>query len=540
MVRFVLCTLLCGLAFCAYLNSIRGAFVYDDIANVAQNQYIRNLYNWQDLLLNPDARSSLPSLSRKNYRPLFNLLNAFDYHFWGMNTFGYHLTNILLHILTGLLLFVLLEYLVPNPLTSFLATLFFLLHPANVEAVANISGRSSSISSIFFLVSLLAYIHWDRTGSRKTAAFAYLFFFPSLLGRETSVVLPVLLFFYEVMIAKKDWRARMVWLRLLPFVLLTIGYLVLRNHVIGSWAQHSYWGGSMLINDLTSLKILYLYFKMLVLPVRLIAEYRVQTVQSPYDSGLWAGFFALIFLGYWLYTQRRIKPWVTFGGLWFLLGLLPVLNLVPLDSLLNDRFLYFPLAGACLVLAEYLRKAMVAPARIRGVILSCVCLALVFTMALTMRRNLVWISEEALYGDTLTKNPYSPRACNGMGLLLLRENRAEDALMLFRAGLLADPYYGQLFYNYVQALIQLRRFQEADEQLKKNSDHMEDPNYHHVYALLYKEKGHYRRALESINKAIDLNPFLADYYITRSKIYYAMGDLEAAARDLNKVSEIAR
>ena len=78
MVRFVLCTLLCGLAFCAYLNSIRGAFVYDDIANVAQNQYIRNLYNWQDLLLNPDARSSLPSLSRKNYRPLFNLLNAFD------------------------------------------------------------------------------------------------------------------------------------------------------------------------------------------------------------------------------------------------------------------------------------------------------------------------------------------------------------------------------------------------------------------------------------------------------------------------------
>ena len=127
-----------------------------------------------------------------------------------------------------------------------------------------------------------------------------------------------------------------------------------------------------------------------------------------------------------------------------------------------------------------------------------------------------------------------------MGLLLLRENRAEDALMLFRAGLLADPYYGQLFYNYVQALIQLRRFQEADEQLKKNSDHMEDPNYHHVYALLYKEKGHYRRALESINKAIDLNPFLADYYITRSKIYYAMGDLEAAARDLNKVSEIAR
>jgi len=540
MVRFVLCALLCGLAFLAYLNSIRGDFVYDDIANIAQNQYIRSLVKWQDLLLNPDARSSLPSLSRKNYRPLFNLLNAVDYHFWRMNTLGYHLTNILLHILTCLLLFALLEYLVPNPVTSFLATLFFLAHPANVEAVANISGRSSSISSIFFLVSLLAYIHWDRTGSRKTAALAYLFYFPSLLARETSVVLPALLFFYEVMIEKKDWRARTVWQRLLPFVLLTIGYLILRNRVIGSWAQHSYWGGSMLINDLTSLKILYLYLKMLVLPVRLIAEYRVQAVQSPYDSGFWAGFFALIFLGYWLYTQRKVQPWVTFGGLWFFLGLLPVLNLVPLDSLLNDRFLYFPLVGACLVLADYLRKAMVAPARIRGVILSCVCLALVFTMALTMRRNLVWISEEALYGDTLKKNPYSPRACNGMGLLLLRENRAEDALMVFQAGLLADPHYGQLFYNYVKALIQLRRFQEADEQLKKNSDHVDDPNYHHVYALLYKEKGHYRKALESITKAVKLNPFLADYYITRSEIYYAMGNFEAAAMDLNKVSEIAR
>ncbi len=171
--------ILCGLGILAYTYSIKGEFVFDDIANIVHNQSIRSLYSWKDLLFNPDARSGIPMLSRKNYRPLFNLLNAVDYHFWGVNPVGYHLTNIGLHILTCMLLFGLLQYLIPNRRAAFLGTLLFLVHPASVEAVANISGRSSSISTIFFLVSLWLYIRWDRTGSGVSALACYLLYFPA-------------------------------------------------------------------------------------------------------------------------------------------------------------------------------------------------------------------------------------------------------------------------------------------------------------------------------------------------------------------------
>ena len=199
-----------------------GFINFDDLQYVTQNSYIRNL-NSENLraILLTDVNGT------GNWHPLTMLSLALDYMFSGSNPKGYHLTNILLHILNTLLVFrftfmvckrlKIKEYL----LLSVTASLLFGVHPMHVESVAWVSGRKDLLYTCFYLVSLLFYLEYTVKPKRYYYFLSMLFFILSLLSKAMAVTLPVVLILVDHMSDRRQ-KDRKVILEKIPFFTLAI------------------------------------------------------------------------------------------------------------------------------------------------------------------------------------------------------------------------------------------------------------------------------------------------------------------------------
>ncbi|NLO92006.1 MAG: hypothetical protein GX410_08485, partial [Elusimicrobia bacterium] len=187
--------------------------------------------NWDDgnyLLDNPQVRNFTPgglaaiftSLHSGLYKPLVFVSFALEYHFFGFNPFVYHGVNLLFHLASCALVFLLVERLAFGTWAAFAVALVFGVHPMHVESVAWVSERKDMLYAFFFLLSLLLYLRYRRDACRPAywcAVGAYLL---SLLAKPFGVALPILLFLV-------DWyenrsRDRAFWLDKLPFLFLAL------------------------------------------------------------------------------------------------------------------------------------------------------------------------------------------------------------------------------------------------------------------------------------------------------------------------------
>ncbi len=302
---------------------------WDDTWYLTSNELIRS---WHPVNL---FRIATEPVAR-NFAPLTIFTFLVEHTLWGLHPTGYHVTNVLLHLVNAILVLHLMKRLTGNDWLSFSVAMLFAVHPVQVESVAWISSRKTLLSSTFMLASFLCWMRPDRTSKQEGWGIFWLIL--GLLTKASTVVIPPIIVAYDVLIARKslsDAIARQILPTLLCLILI-FSTMNAQITIVGGLRGHI--GMSKFQLFALNLTLLWRYMAMLIWPQNLCVLY------NPPTTGI-AGLVAASAFGWgivtvWLYRIRKRVPLITLAGISALLIMVPMLNLFPLTTLMNDRYLY--------------------------------------------------------------------------------------------------------------------------------------------------------------------------------------------------------
>lgn len=427
-----------------FLPSFANDFVnWDDDRNFIDNPYYRGL--------GPSQISwAFRAFILGHYHPLTWLSSSFDYVLWGMNPAGYHFTNVLLHSITAVLVFLLFVELLKKALNresspqllwaAAAGALVFSLHPLRVESVTWASERRDVLCGVFYAGTLLLYL-------RGKVRWAIAAFVGALLSKVLAVTLPVVLLLIDFHPLRRrfNWRT---WSEKLPFfALAAVAGFHAMTRTTGSFGSATADLG--LYPDLRiglSLYGLAFYAVKMLVPISLYPQYvySLEPQITDWRIVLSAAFvLAVTALAVW---QWRRRPWIS--AVWgaYVVTLLPVLSLLRLDrqQVVADHHTYLATLGvACLVagtwLLQYERYA-------NWVILRAAVTLAVLT-GLTLGQIPRWKDSKTLWSRTVEGQPLSIVAHNNLGRAMLVEGDVSGAMRQFERAVELDPRYAQAQYN---------------------------------------------------------------------------------------------
>lgn len=364
----------------AYLPIWGSGFVYDDLWFVVQNPAIRSLSMKAFFLNAVSVASPGAGMALDIYRPLATLSFALGYLVWHLNPLAEHGVNLALHLLNGVLFFLVSERLLASRYARLLAAAVFLFHPAQVETVAWISQRSTLLCASGFLLAL-----WGLLGRAENRPAGILGWVLSVFSKETGVMLAPL----GAILSSRRWRLVAVW------AALTVPFWLLRHHVLGGWSSSAVDAGTPLWQRMSLGALAFpIYLKQTLLPWGLRVSY--DTPDWTLGGVCLGGGLVLSYIGGTAAAIWRKSPWAV-PLAWFLLLLLPVLHLVPIVPFVNERFMYLPLMGAAIAVGMGWDRWQ----RGRGAML----IWIVWLWILCVRQTPVWISEQSLWANAVRWDP---------------------------------------------------------------------------------------------------------------------------------------
>ena len=381
--------------------------------NTLDNEFV----NWDDdtyVYENPSVRApSLSNIKRfffhsyvRLYLPITMLSYMLDYQLWQLEPFGYHVTNLLLHILNVILAFLLLNLLLKNRIASFLCALIFALHPVQIESVAWVSGRKTLLSSLFFFLSFISYVKYKDRKKSLLYLFSIVLFSLALLSKPSVVVLPILLisydYFYSSRISKKDLKNKV------PFFLLTMVFclvtLYLHKEII---AKGGYYCGNFSANLFTTISVFLNYLKLVFYPLNLSAIYLPPICKSILHPKVITSITLLALIMLCLcFAIKRKRP----GGfwiLWFFVLMLPVMSLIPIYTFYNDRYLYLSILAFPALFYLILAPLIAKNKFIKSVAVLVYSAAILSCGLLSYQRNKIWHDPLTFWFDITKKLPNS-------------------------------------------------------------------------------------------------------------------------------------
>ena len=377
-----------------------------------------------------------------NYAPVHVLSYMLDYQAFGLWAGGYALENAALHALNSVLFYWLLLLLVRRRLPAFLAAGLFAFHPVQVESVAWISQRKNVLSMSFFLASLLLFTAY-RNGRRPALSYAGALaaFVLALLTKSVAVVLPAVLLLLELAApVRRRWTRVLVDLS--PFLLAAsvAGALaVASQRPESSTGRLPYLGGSPAASFFTMSTVVVRYLGLLLFPWHVSAAY-APPVRPSVDATVIASFLVLGVVAAAVVLLVRRRPAL---GVWagiFVAGLLPVMQIVPLVTLMNDRYLYYPLLGAApLFVLLVLPPSEGRLARSGRVAAGVLGVALVALCWISWNRVAVWRDDVSLWADTVHKVPDSAPAWFSFASALEDAGLEAPAALAYVRTLVLDP-----------------------------------------------------------------------------------------------------
>ena len=440
-----------------------------------------------------------------NYAPLHLVSYMLDYQFCGMNATGFILSNILLHTMNGMLFYLLLRRIAGERVWIFAAALIFLLHPVQVESVAWVSQRKNLLAMSFFLMAIYLYREY-RGGERKKPALFYLLslaaFILALLAKSVVVILPlVLILFDNCLLNRRDLKG--LFLDKVPFIAIAAIFCVVAvesQSMQYQGGRSSWHGGTPYATFLTMLPVLASYLRMIAWPANLSAFYDVPIRTAVDGEVAMAALLCLILIAAGVLLYRRRRPLFFWFALFFI-GLIPVSQIVPIVTLMNDRYLYFPMLGAASFLGMVAfgdkvwselspsPKALAVP-----------LIFLFMTVALaaaSVRRVGVWWDSATLWGDAVRKAPNLALTHDSYGEGLLQQGDIDEAVGQFMIALSLDKARDGI--------------QEDAGERNARAD------THNNLGTAYGMKGLADAAIDQFSTAIRLNPGFA-------KAYYNLGN----------------
>lgn len=498
-------------SFAVYYNSLKNSFVFDDESVIQTNPSIQSLSNIPKFFT---ADEGFHKVIGKYYRPLTSTLYTVDYAIWGLDPYGFHLTNILIHVISCLLLLSVLlkmfgEY-ENGLLAAMIGALIFAVHPVHTEAVSWISGRTDSLVTLFFFASFQFYLKYTGEENGKTALWlSLLFYVLGLLSKEMIVTMPVILLLYDFVYREKDFGyikkniLAYVLFAAVTVIFMGIRYMLLKD--IPDRTTYLYFYGKDGATALfTMLKTIPVYLKLLIYPVNLLYHYNgtIPDSSSLADAKvIGALVFILVLAGLSVYFFRKQSVF-SFAILFFFVSLLPVMNIVPTMNFMAERFLYMT-SFALSVLISFVIVQYVNARNIRAVVPLFLVITFIFTY-LTYNRNEDWKDNDTLYS---------------------KADGIDGSVLLVNAG---NIYANKKNYDEAE-----KRYRRAIE-LRDNS-----VLAHHNLGLIFLLKNKIDSAEIKFKKGLEIDSLSPDGYFQLSNIYQQQGRIDEAVKMLEKLQTFA-
>ncbi len=513
---------LIALTLLAYGSVIQyGGFVWDDDILLTNNPVMPRpdgvrIFWW------PPQEDQALARAVSDYWPITWTTLWLEWRLWGNHPTGYHVTNILLHALAAVLLWRLVKALgIPG---AVLAAAIFAVHPVCVTSVAWISERKNTLSMVFYLLTLLAYVRVDTQRRKRWYLLAALAFIAAMLSKAQVIMAPLVLlgiaWWRRRRIARRDVLAA-VPLLILSAIFATVTLWFHRQHALGLVPARPEGFGSRLA---AAGMIPWFYLYKALVPLKLTMAYPRWNVDPANPLSYVPGVLLLAALaGCWVLRKTALRPLLAALG-YFVIVLFPVLGFFEMSfariSLVSDHLQYHALLGPIVLVAAVAWRGI---ARLRGrwhaAAVVAVLLLLAVLTALTYVRGLTFRSSRTLWADVLTKNPKCPEAHyeTAMHLTDDADDRRAAGAHQEAAALLQ-----QALEHYQQAIRLRPEYSEAHNNLGQ---------------LYYVRLHNLPRAGYHFARAVQIRP---DNHIARSNLamaQYGIGATEEAAGNFRRVLE---
>lgn len=504
---------------------------YDDDDYITENATVRQGLDAQTL------RWAWTSTAAANWHPLTWVSHLTDVELFGLNPGAHHTTNMLLHAISTVLLFAALGLLTGGWWRSAVVAALFCVHPMHVQSVAWIAERKDVLSGLFWMATLAAYAHYSLRPTSARYLWVFFAFALGLTAKPMLVTLPFVLLLLDVWPLRSTRGTRRLIVEKLPLLALAVASsivtVVAQSGGQGFSSPQTY---ALSVRAANALAAYGFYLGKLFAPIDLAVFYP----HPGADLALWrvaGGAAALVLVSLLALRQRRERPYILVGWLWFVGTLVPVIGLVQVGGqAMADRYTYLPYIGLFIVLvwggAELLKTSVAG--RWTAAILPIALLAFLSRGELTY-----WKNTETLFERAIAVTGANHVARINLAEYLGQQGRPEDALAQLRAALVDYPNSIKAHYNTGVALNMLGRYDEAQPYFERTL--AAEPN--HVEALKYLGAGKIRQrrfeeAFALFERGAALVPGDPEAHFNMGVAQAAQGHWEAAARHLRRALEL--
>jgi tetratricopeptide (TPR) repeat protein len=562
-----------------YSNTTSVPFYLDDLPNIAQHPHIR--------LTKLDLRH-ITDVGLRKYasRPVAHMSFALNYYFNKNNVAGYHIVNIVIHILTGIFFYFFLRLTLsissvrsrhePYESIALFAALVWLVHPVHTQSVTYVVQRMNSMAAMFYVMSFFFYVKGRLAkGNQK----GWLWFSACAVAgilavgsKEIAVTLPFLVLLYEWYFFQDFSTA---WLkRRLPYVigaLIIFGVLVFlylgRNPLEVVLSGYRHWDFTLKERVLTEFRVVIFYMSLLVFPSpsRLSLDHDFalsHTLIDPTTTLL--SMVAIVGLIGLAICVTRKDPLISFGCLWFFANLVIESSIIALDLVFEHRT-YLPSMFFILIVVVLAYRYIQEKRVVVGVLS-----AVIFLFCLwTYERNGVWKDPVTFWRDSADQSGNKGRSLINLGLALAREGKLDEAIFYYTEALQMDPdnapahnnlgvalarkgKFDDAIFHYSEALRIRPRYPEArinlgnalagqdklDEAIAQYSKALGYEEAHYNLGLALARQGNLGQAIIHYSKALQMSPDYAEAHYHLGLALARQGKLDQAIVHYSKALQM--
>jgi len=520
--------------FLVFSNTLDNEFVnYDDDRFVYNNYIIKNI-SWEN------TKEIFTSFTRTQYFPMVIFSHALEYAIVGLDPHLYHLNNLILHILNCLFVFWLIYLLSGNISASTIGALLFGIHPLHVESVAWIAERRDTLSTFFFLGALIAYCLYLTRPRWKYYYLTFFSFVLSLLSKPMGVTLPFILLLFDYRYSRTFDKKSLV--EKIPFFILSIIFSLLA--IVGQELAGGL-GAKELISFTSRLlmagRSIIFYLSKIVWPTGLSATYPYPCDISILMPSILISLLLLGVIATGVVYSKRYTKEIAFGALFFLITLLPLLDIIPKAGIdfAADRYMYIPSIGLFYLAGlgwDRLYRWHITQEKIKKVgLILLLIISIGFYSFLAFKRNDVWQDSGSLWQDAISKYPGIALHHNNLGAFYLLKGESDAAIREFKRALELQLDYADAHNNLGLYYGQKGEYRKAIVELKKAL--ALKPDYvpaHNNLGMCYHGLGLFQEAISHYKKGLAIQPNDAEIHNNLGDSYLAIGRIDEAAHEYKR------
>ena len=539
------------MAFALYANTLVNGFVYDDAVGILSNPYIQNFHHLGRIFTSTVFSFQGDDGISNYYRPLLNFVYLLCHSVFADLPFGYHLVNVLLHVLVVALVFAVAVQLFRDPALGLIAAAIFALHPVHTEAVAWIACIADLELAAFYLLSFLFFLRLgEATGKR--AVWLYLgmlaSFVLALLSKEPAITLPATAAIYEHFFRENRQQTpfRTQLLRYAGLWLVAAGYLLFRATALGGMvALLKHPDVTWPRVPLTALALLAQYVEKLFWPWPLSVAYPFHPSVGIGEPRALAGFVVFLAAAALLIHLAKRSGAHAFALFWIFLMLAPALNARWMAThVFTERNLYLASAGFSWLLAAgilwlWRREGRGQSARRITIAVAALAMALLAAGA-TLARNRDFKDDGTLYTQTLALYPDASLIRSNLGIWHWNRGQRVEAERQWLLALQSDPQNAFALSNLGMAMLEQERLADAIAYLKTallvrpafSAPHLHLARVYAAQGQKAESEAEFRRAVEISPLSTDARNELGKFYLDEGRLPEALAQFRASLESI--------